>query len=159
MKCVALKIKNGVAQSGADIINIHYKKEKEAGKVYYSTNVPFDSKREMEKILFYFNHRGILKYVLADIIKCKFNKIPFTPNDDCKYSPTQYQNIDKKSWFLIENMREVGADFINYCVVEYSNKGDEKLLDVINSKTGSRINRVYFNKLSENKNDEDILIK
>ena len=89
MKCVALKIQNGIAYSGADIINTHFKKEKEVGQTYYSTNVPFDSRREMEKVLFFFIHQGIPRYVLADIIKSKFNKTPFTPDDSCKYSPTQ----------------------------------------------------------------------
>ena len=53
MKGVALKIQNGVA-SAADIINTHFKKERHSGKVYFSTNVPFDKKRKLEVILFFF---------------------------------------------------------------------------------------------------------
>ena len=157
MKCVALKIQNGIAYSGADIINTHFKKEKEVGQTYYSKNVPFDSRREMEKVLFFFIHQGIPRYVLADIIKSEFNKTPFTPDDSCKYSPTQYHNIDKKSWFLIKNMKEVYQDFLDDCFVEYTNGTSEKLLDVINSQ--SRLNRVYFNKYSLSVDDENILIK
>lgn len=157
MKCVALKIQNGIAYSGADIINTHFKKEKEVGQTYYSTNVPFDSRREMEKVLFFFIHQGIPRYVLADIIKSEFNKTPFTPDDSCKYYPTQYHNIDKKSWFLIKNMKEVYQDFLDDCFVEYTNGTSEKLLDVINSQ--SRLNRVYFNKYSLSVDDENILIK
>ena len=90
-------------------------------------------------------------------VKSEFNKTPFTPDDSCKYSPTQYHNINKKSWFLIKNMKEVYQDFLDDCFVEYTNGTSEKLLDVINSQ--SRLNRVYFNKYSLSVDDENILIK
>ena len=158
MRCVALKIKSGVVYSSADIINNHFKKQKEVGKVYYSTNVPFDTRREMEKVLFYFSHQGVIRYVLADIIKSEFNKSPFSPNDSCKYSPAQYQNMDKKSWLLLENMREVQEDYLDDCFVEYTNGTSKKLVQIINSQ--NRLNRVYFNKISENiEDDDDVLIK
>ena len=100
MKCVALKIQNGIAYSGADIINTHFKKEKEVGQTYYSTNVPFDSRREMEKVLFFFIHQGIPRYVLADIIKSEFNKTPFTPDDSHLY-PKVYCFLYRKTFLLI----------------------------------------------------------
>ena len=97
MKGVALKIQNGVASSAADIINTHFKKERHSGKVYFSTNVPFDKKRKLEVILFFFSHKGSIRYVLADVIQCEFNTISFIPSDSSNYSPEEYATVEKKS--------------------------------------------------------------
>lgn len=154
MKGVALKIQNGIV-SAADIINTHFKKERHAGKVYFSTNVPFDKKRKLEIILFFFNYKGSIRYVLADVIQCEVNNIPFIPSDSSDYSPEEYATVEKKSWFLIKQMREVDAAFIKECTVEYNTGNAKKLIDIIESE--NRINRVYFNRPSEN--NEDILIR
>lgn len=156
MKGVALKIQNNGAIVGADIINTHFKKERQNGRVYYSTNVPFDKRRKIEKILFFFNHKGKLRYVIGDIIRYEFNNNPFIPNDSSKYSPEEYANVEKKSWFLIKGMKEVDNTFLEKCFVEYSTGESKKLIEIINHE--SRINRVYFNKISETMED-DVLIK
>ena len=155
MKGVALKIQNGVASSAADIINTHFKKERHSGKVYFSTNVPFDKKRKLEVILFFFSHKGSIRYVLADVIQCEFNTISFIPSDSSNYSPEEYATVEKKSWFLINQMREVDIAFVKECTVEYNTGNAKKLIDIIESE--NRINRVYFNRPSEN--NEDILIR
>ena len=52
-------------------------------------------------------------------------------------------------------MREVDIAFVKECTVEYNTGNSKKLIDII--ETENRINRVYFNRPSEN--NEDILIR
>lgn len=152
-KGVALKLRGIGGNTAADIVNIHFKKSKTCGKVYYSTNIMFDNSRKLDEVLLYFSHQNKQRYVTADILALDIKKTPFLPADSAQFSPEPYAEEKNRSWFLISNLKEI-KDIDNY-LVTYSDGISKKLEDVISS---PRLNRVYYS-IHESSNDDDLLIK
>lgn len=141
MKGVALKVRSFGGDTAADIINYHYEICCKYGLSYFSTNIMFDEARVIDQVLFYFEHHSKRRYVLAEVKKLETKRVPFVPTDSGKYSPEQYVDEPKKSWFLISDMREVEQNIIDSYSVKYTDGSSKGLEEVIAS---PRLNRVYY---------------
>lgn len=141
VKGVALKIRSIGGNTAADIINFHYKVCCENEFTYFSTNIMCDEKRTINQVLFFFEHHSKRRYVLAEMKRLESKQVPFIPTDSMKFSPKQYADEPKKSWFLISEMREVEQNVIDSYSVRYTDGTSKRLEDVISS---PRLNRVYY---------------
>lgn len=141
-KGIAIKLANKVSKLARDIINEHFLVEKEEGKVFFSTDIPINSLREIEIIIFQVEYNKELIYVAADVINVMVQKDPFIPPYvEKKLIPESYKNEPKRSWLLITNMQKVDKKFLDKCSVYYTDGRKEKVTDVLST---PRVNRAYF---------------
>lgn len=153
-KGIAIKLANKVSKLARDIINEHFLVEKEEGKVFFSTDIPINSLREIEKVIFQVEYNKKLIYVVADVINITVQKEPFIPCIEKKLIPESYKNDPKRSWLLIKNMKKVDKEFVDKCIVYYTDGRKEKVADVLSK---PRVNRAYFT-WEDNRIQDNLLI-
>lgn len=143
MKDIGLAIRFPKKKQPKQVVNIHYSKEQEIGKVAFSTGLLIDKRKmhDLEKLLFFWfdDVKQENVYVLADVHAVKASGQPFIPSEWLDYIPNVYKNPET-TWMLISNIKIVNeADLGEYIVYERENI--EALTDVLKR---PRFPRVFF---------------
>lgn len=163
-KGIAIRVIGGNGD-GTFVVNEHFKayKKSKNGIVTFSTDIQISSNRapELDSMIMYVAEKDI--YVLAQIKDICVNSKPFIPEDKkfIESSPDRYRK-EKRSWIIISDMKIINKDEIEgyYVLYDINDDGEYKKVALDNVfRSSERIARVYYNYISEENDDEFILIK
>ena len=153
MKGIAIKQTRGSV--GVSKINSMFKKCKEYGKVYYSTNIIIVDAPSFSEILFCLNYKGKFIFVVADIVSYEgFSKGKGIPSDCHDFMCDSSNIVACRNWFLVNNMREVSLNYVKRLKVV---KIDGSTTSLLENLSKPKLNRLDY--VDVTLDDEDVLIK
>lgn len=139
---IAIKLVNSKGGTPAkEIINRHFKIQREKGSVWFSTAIPISTIRQIDEVLFVVSTEMGYLYVTADVLETKLGKEPFYLKGSDELIPESYRGEKKKTWLHISNMKKVDNEYADKAIVYYQD-GSEKIVPEL--MTLPRINRAYY---------------
>lgn len=151
---IAIKLIN--TQGGApakEIINKHFKVQREKGSVWFSSAIPISTIRQINEVLFVVCTEVGYLYVTAEVLETKSRREPFYLEGCDELIPESYRGEKKKTWLHISNMKKVNIEYADKAIIYYSDGSEKKVSELM---TLPRTNRAYYT-WSEIE-DEDVLI-